>query len=553
LDLAGNSGIAHTRWATHGEVSERNAHPHTIDNGLVTIVHNGIVENYLDLKRELIQRGHAFASDTDSEVIAHLLADELREGTSLENALRSAMSRTQGAAAVVAMSTREPGTIAAARIGNAGGIVIGLMENGHAVASDIIALLPHTRKVAYLESGQIVRVTSDHLSVSGPAGRPVDPKIITTSRSHATAGKGQFRHYMAKEIAEQPEVVTAAMRQRVDFTEKTIDLPELDLSAAEADAVQRAVFIGMGTSLHAAMTGAQAMESLARVPSVAENASEIRYRNAVLDENCLVVAVTQSGETADTLAAMEYAKECGARLVAVVEAEGTQATRLADFTLPIRSGQEIGVAATKTMTATMVTLLLLSVEIAKARRKLDRSEESRLVEALAALPALAGQTLEQDGKIENLATEISGYHHLLYLGRGEGFPVAMEGALKRKEVAYIHAEGYAAGEMKHGVNALISDEMPTVAVAPHDSMFDKMAANVNEVKSRGGRVIALTTAGDDVMESLADDVLYVPTTHPLLQPVLNVIPLQQLAYHTALAVGSDPDKPRNLAKTVTVE
>jgi glucosamine--fructose-6-phosphate aminotransferase (isomerizing) len=309
----------------------------------------------------------------------------------------------------------------------------------------------------------------------------------------------------------------------------------------------------MGTSLHAAMAGAAAVEALARVPAVAENASELRYRNPVLDSRTLVVAVTQSGETADTLAAMELARSCGARLVTVVEAEGTQATRLAEVTLPVRCGQEIGVAATKTMTATMVTLALMAARFASLRGSLHPQAEADLVRAASSLPSLVGRALQQESKVRKLAKELTGFDHLLYLGRGPGFPVAMEGALKMKEVAYIHAEGYAAGEMKHGVNALISGRMPTIAVAPHDALFDKMVTNVNEVKSRGGRVIALTTEGDDVMASIVDDVIYVPVTHPLLQPVLNVIPLQQLAYHTAVALNLDPDKPRNLAKTVTVE
>ena len=551
--IGGHCGIAHTRWATHGAVTEKNAHPHTVSDGLVTMAHNGIVENYLELKKELNGLGCEFASDTDSEVIAHLIAVGMRAGSSLEDAVRAAIARTKGAAAILAMSAREPGVLVAARSGNAGGVVIGLLEGGHAIASDIVALLPHTKSVVYLENGHIARVEKDSLEISGPGGHSVEPRVVVSSRSPAASRKGQYRHYMAKEIAEQPEAITATMRQRVDFAAGRINVPELDLTAATAGAIQRAVFVAMGTSLHAAMTGAIALESLGRIPSTYENASELRYRNPVLDENCLVVAVTQSGETADTLAAMEYARDCGARLVAVVEAEGTQATRLADYVLPIMCGQEIGVAATKTMTATMVTLVLLAASIARLRGTLAAGAEKEMVEALAALPALAGRTLENDGKISGLASDIAGYAHLLYLGRGSGFPVAMEGALKMKEVAYIHAEGYAAGEMKHGVNALIGEDMPTIAIAPHDGLFDKMVANVNEVKSRGGRVIALTTEGDEVMATLAGDVIYVPGAHPLLQPVLNVIPLQQLAYHTALALGRDPDKPRNLAKTVTVE
>ena len=309
----------------------------------------------------------------------------------------------------------------------------------------------------------------------------------------------------------------------------------------------------MGTSLHAGMNGAAGLETLARIPSYAENASEFRYRNPVLDDKTLVVSVTQSGETADTLAAMEMARDRGSKMVTAVEAEGTQATRLANVTLPVRCGQEIGVAATKTMTATMVTLTLMAARIAALRGNLSEAQEGEIAESLTSLPALVGRALEREDAIKKIADDLTAYQHLLYLGRGAQFPMAMEGALKMKEIAYIHAEGYAAGEMKHGVNALISPEMPTIAIAPHDSMFEKMVSNVNEVKSRGGRVIVVTTDGDDVMESIADDVLYVPQTHPLLQPILNVIPMQMLAYHTSVALGMDPDKPRNLAKTVTVE
>jgi glucosamine--fructose-6-phosphate aminotransferase (isomerizing) len=553
LPFHGTTGIAHTRWATHGEVSERNAHPHSSSDGKVSIVHNGIVENYIELREELRRHGFKFSSDTDSEVIAHLVAHSMKSGKGLHEAVSEAMSRIDGAAAVVAVSELEPGKIVAARLGNAGGIVIGVTDGAHLVASDIVALLPYTSRVCYLESRQVVTLSANNFKVTDMDGNKVKSAVITTSRSYEAAQRGRFPHYMAKEIAEQPESVTAAMRQRVNFNTGRVDLPEFPLDAAGAATIQRAVFLGMGTSLHAAMTGATALETLARIPSIADNASELRYRDPVLDERTLVVAVTQSGETADTLAAMDLARASGALLVTIVEAEGTQATRLAAHTLPLRCGTEIGVASTKTMTATMVTLLLLAVKIGRLRGRLTPDSEEQIVRALAGLPGLVSRTLEQEPKIKKLASSLTGYNHLLYLGRGPGFPVAMEGALKMKEVAYIHAEGYAAGEMKHGVNALISEQMPTIAVVPHDELFDKMVTNVNEVKSRGGRVIALTTEGDTAMGSLADDVLICPSTHRLLQPVLNVVPLQLLAYHTAVALGHNPDKPRNLAKTVTVE
>ncbi len=553
LSPGGSLGIAHTRWATHGEVAERNAHPHVGRSGNVAVVHNGIVENYIDLKSELIDSGFTFSSETDSEVIAHLVSRETENGSCLSEAVRSAMRRVEGAAAIVATSVSEPEKLVAARLGNAGGIVIGSANGSHMLASDIVALLPHTNRVCYLESGQVATITPKSCDVTDLDGEPQQIDFVTSSRSADQAARGQFPHFMAKEIAEQPDSITAAMRQRVDLAQNTIDVPEFDLTPEQASAIDRAVFIGMGTSLHTGMHGASTLERLAQVPSYAENASEFRYRHPVVNENTLVVSVTQSGETADTLAAMELARDSGSKLVTAVEAEGTQATRLADITLPVRCGQEIGVAATKTMVATMITLTLMGARLAALRGVMSRETESEIAKALASLPSLAGTVLERDEPVKKIAQDLTAYRHLLYLGRGTQFPIAMEGALKMKEIAYIHAEGYAAGEMKHGVNALISAEMPTVALAPRDEMFEKMVSNVNEVKSRGGHVIAVTTDGDDVMESIADDVLYVPQTHPLLQPILNVIPMQMLAYHTAVALGMDPDKPRNLAKTVTVE
>lgn len=553
LSPNGNIGIAHTRWATHGEVVERNAHPHVGHSGTVAIVHNGIVENYLELKVELKEAGYTFLSDTDSEVIAHLVSREIDGGQTLEEAVSSTMKQVKGAAAVVATSVSEPEKIVAARLGNAGGIVIGEADGAYMVASDIVALLPHTNRVCYLESGQIASITPDRCNLSTLDGEPVATEFVTSTRSADMAARGRFPHFMAKEMAEQPESVTAAMRQRVDLGTGKIALPEFNLTPEVARSIDRAVFIGMGTSLHAAMNGASALETLARIPSYAENASEFRYRDPVLGNRTLVVSVTQSGETADTLAAMELARDSGSHLVTAVEAEGTQATRLAEITLPVRCGQEIGVAATKTMIATMVTLSLMAARLAALRGTLSEQAEAELAQALSSLPALVGTALEREAPVKKLAADLTAYNHLLYLGRGAQFPVAMEGALKMKEIAYIHAEGYAAGEMKHGVNALISKDMPTIAIAPRDAMFEKMVSNVNEVKSRGGRVIAITTDGDDVMESLADDVLYVPKTHALFQPLLNIIPMQMLAYHTSVALGMDPDKPRNLAKTVTVE
>ena len=551
--LKGCVGIGHTRWATHGEVNEVNAHPHTSAGGDVVIVHNGIVENYVELRRELIDAGYPFRSATDSEVIAHLIARHMEDGAPLEEAVRRMAQRIRGAAAVVAASTREPEKLVGLRIGNAGGIVAGFANGANLLASDLLALLPHTTRVAYVESGEIAVMTPDSVRFLDLDGKPLTKKPAAAGRTFEAAQKGEYPHFMAKEIAEQPEAVRGAMRQRLDFEAGDVRFPGFPLSAEDLCRIDRILLIGMGTSLHAAMTGAHYLEALARIPAAAENSSELRYRNPVLDERTLVISITQSGETADTLAAMEAAAGKGARLLTLVEAEGTQATRLAEGTLPIRAGQEIGVAATKTLMNTLVVLAELALYLGAQRGTLSPDAQRAAVDELARLPGLLGQLLQLDGRFAALTDRVRSRDHLLYLGRGRMHPIAMEGALKMKEIAYIHAEGYAAGEMKHGVNALISDAMPTIALAPAGPLYEKMLSNVNEVKARGGEVIALVTEGDTAMSTVADEVLYLPEASELIMPMLTLLPLQMLAYRTAVALGHDPDKPRNLAKTVTVE
>lgn len=551
--LRGSVGIGHTRWATHGAVNEANCHPHTSCDGGVAIVHNGIVENYVALRKELVATGHTFRSETDSEVIAHLLESLIAAGDSLVEAVRKSARRIQGAAAVVAASVTEPGEIVGLRLGNAGGIVAGFGDDGNLLASDLLALLPHTNRVAYLESGELVSVTAERISFQNLAGRKIDKPPVETDRSYEAAVRGSYPHFMAKEIHEQPESVTNAMRGRVNFGAGTVDLPGFPLDKADISALRQVVLVGMGTSLHAAMMGSHLVESLACIPSRAENASEFRYRGPVIDERTLVVSVSQSGETADTLAAMEGAALCNARQITVAEVEGSQATRMAEATLFIRAGQEIGVAATKTMANSAVVLYLLALYLAKVRGSLNQKAEKQAVDELAALPGMLSDLLRAEDRYKDLATRISHKEHLLYLGRGPMLPTALEGALKMKEIAYIHAEGYAAGEMKHGVNALISDAMPTIALAPSDRLHNKMVSNVNEVKARGGEVIALVTEGDEVIPGIADAVIYLPRASEAITPILALVPLQLLAYHTAVQLGHDPDKPRNLAKTVTVE
>lgn len=551
--MTGAAGIAHTRWATHGAVNEANCHPHSSADGSLAIVHNGIVENYVGLRNELTRHGYAFRSETDSEVIAHLVDHGMKAGDCLEDALRKAARKIRGAAAVVATSALEPEKIVGLRLGNAGGIVVGLGEEGSLLASDLLAILPHTNRVVYLDSGEMAVVTPKGASFLNLEGMTIEKSPVVTERTYEAAAIGNFPHFMLKEIHEQAEAVTNAMRSRVDFESRAVSMPEFPLSPDEVSHLRQVVLVGMGSSLYAAMMGAHAVEALARVPCHVENASEFRYRAPVLDRRTLVIAVTQSGETADTLAAMEAAAQAGARLLWVGEAEGSQADRMAEASLLIRAGQEIGVAATKTMMNTAMVLHLLALHLAKMRDQLPVELEGEAAIELAALPGKVGELLDTSEQMKTLAARLAVKQHLLYLGRGEMLPPALEGALKMKEIAYIHAEGYPAGEMKHGVNALIGSEMPTIALAPAGALREKMVGNVNEVKARGGEVIALVTEGDDFIPSIVDESVVLPKASESMAPFLALVPLQLLAYHTAVLLGHDPDKPRNLAKTVTVE
>ena len=552
-EVSGNVGIGHTRWATHGVVNQQNSHPHTSNNGSVAIAHNGIIENFLSLKDELVDSGVEFKSETDSEVLAHLVGNAVASGSSLREAVIGAASRIRGNTAVVAVSKTEPGVVVGLRVGNAGGIVIGKNDSAAVMASDTIALLPFTTEVIYLEPGEVVEIERSEIRLFDLEGSAIVRDPVVTAQNFEAAQKGNHPHFMSKEIAEQPEAIQGALRGRADFAAGTLSMPEITLTNDQIKSIDRVVITGMGTSLNAGMFGASAIESLARIPTVTENSSELRYRNPVLDSNTLVIAVTQSGETADTLAAMEHARQAGSHLGVVLELEGSQATRVADFTLPIRAGQEIGVASTKTMIASMTTLLELAVFLAEVRGVIDADRVKQIVNEIAELPSLVASALELNGEISQLAERISTFEDLLYLGRGAQLPIALEGALKMKELAYIHAEGYPAGEMKHGVNALLGPDMASVVCAPKNNLYEKMLSNISEVKARGGEVAAIVTEGDDVVGRIADHVIQVPDSPEILQPFMTLVPMQLLAYRTALALGRDPDKPRNLAKTVTVE
>ncbi len=549
----GTVGLAHTRWATHGKPSDDNAHPLQDCEGAVALVHNGIIENYIALREELKADGHRFASETDSEVLAHLIESYLGSGDGLAGAVRRAIRRIEGAAAFLVLSRAQPDRLVAARVSNAGGVVVGYGQHEHFLASDLPALLPETRTVAFLTDGEVAELTPEGVRYWDAQGQPVEKVPQTMPLDPVAAAKGAYKHFMLKEIMEQPQSVLDTFRGRVLFDPPSVDLAELEVPEATLRSVQRVVLVAMGTSLHAAMVGRHYFEAIAGVPAEVDNASEFRYRNPLVGPDTLVVSVAQSGETVDTLEAMSEVKRRGSPQITVCNTPGAQSTRIAEGTLHTRCGPEIGVASSKTLTASIVALYLLACYLGRVRDRLDEARQAELVEPLAHLPDLMGRILEDEGGVEELARRFFRYHHFLYLGRGLQYPVAMEGALKLKELSYIHAEGYPAGEMKHGPIALIDEEMPTVAIAVRDGMREKMLSNIEQVRARDGAVIALISEGDSELAAKADHVIEVPETPPLLLPLLTVLPLQLFAYHIAVWRGCDVDQPRNLAKTVTVE
>ena len=549
----GTIGLAHTRWATHGKPSDENAHPHLDCADDVAVVHNGIVENYLALRQELLARGHRFASETDTEVIAHLIEAELRRTEDLAEALRRAVERLEGAAAVVALSRRSPDRLVAARVGNAGGVVIGYGQHEYFVASDLPALLPETRRVAFLADGEGVELSREGVRYWDVQGEPMEKEPQTVPLDPVAAAKGVHKHFMLKEIMEQPECVLDTFRGRVLFDRPAVTLPDIDLPDTTLRSVRRVMLIGMGTSLHAAMVGRDYFERLAGLPAETENASEFRYRNLRIGPETLVISVAQSGETVDTLEAMHEAKRRGSLVITICNMPGAQSSRIADATVYTRCGPEIGVASSKTFTASLVALYLLACYLGRLQGYLDEAQLAEIVAPLAHVPDLMGRVLQRAPAIEQLAHRFHRFQDFLYLGRGLQYPIAMEGALKLKEVSYIHAEGYPAGEMKHGPIALIDEAVPTVAIAVRDGLREKMLSNIEQVKARDGTVIAVINEGDAELAAKVDHAIEVPEAPPLLLPLLTVLPLQLLAYHIAVYRGCDVDQPRNLAKTVTVE
>ncbi len=551
--IAGKLGIGHTRWATHGEPSARNAHPHLGSTKQVVVVHNGIVENFLELREELAAEGVVFNSDTDTEVIVHLVERFLSGGTSLEEATRQALRQLKGAHGVVVFSSLEPDKLIAARIGNAGGVVIGLGKGEMFIASDIPAILDHTRTMVFLESHQMAVVTRTGYSVKTLDGTPVAAQEHSISWDPVAAEKGEYRHFMQKEIHEQVRSLTDTLAGRVDFDEGTVRLPQLNLTAEQARKISRIIITACGTAANAGMVGKVLIEAIARIPVEVDIASEFRYRDPIVDENTVVLAISQSGETADTLAAMDEGRKRGAKLWSIVNAIGSQAMRVADGYISMQVGPEIGVASTKAFTAPLVDLYLLAVLLGDLRGTLKEKDRRQLVADLRLVPDLVGRCLDREPEIVQVAREMKYIRNMLYLGRGTNMPIAYEGALKLKEISYIHAEAYPAGEMKHGPIALVDRDMPVLAIAPEDPWHEKMISQIEQAKARGGNVIVVATEGDTRVEALADHVFWVPKTPWLLLPVITVIPLQLFAYHIASLRGLDVDQPRNLAKSVTVE
>jgi glucosamine--fructose-6-phosphate aminotransferase (isomerizing) len=565
--LAGASGIGHTRWATHGRPSEANAHPHVA--GRVAVVHNGIIENHVSLRRELEAKGVRFASDTDTEIVAHLVDEALVPGGRLVDAVRAALARVRGAYAIAVLASGAPDEIVVAKADSP--LVIGIGQGEMLCASDIPALLAHTREVVFLQDGEIATLTRGAAEIVTLAGAPVKRSPKTIDWSPTQAEKGGYKHFMLKEIDEQPRAVEDTLRGRVDLASGDVVGEEIGIEADLAKRVGRVYFVACGTSAHAAMAGRYWVEQLARIPAVVEIGSEVRYRNPVFGPGDLVVAVSQSGETLDTLAAVKTAKARGAHVLAIANVIDSAIPRASDAALYTHAGPEIGVASTKCFTTQLVAMLLLAVYLGRRRGTLGADDARRVLEALTRAPHQMRAVLAKADDVRHLAKKYMRTQHMLFLGRGTGFPIALEGALKLKEVSYVHAEGYAAGEMKHGPIALIDEEMPVVALCPRDAHYEKTFSNMQEVNAREGQIIAVCTQGDEDVRALLSrdsapgssrrasgpssepDVVEVPAAEPEILPLLTVLPLQLLAYHVADLKGTDVDQPRNLAKTVTVE
>jgi len=547
--LHGTVGIGHTRWATHGKPSEQNAHPHR--SGSLVLVHNGIVENYAALKARLQQEGYRFESETDTEVMAHLIAWHLKDDRGLEGAVRAATKEVRGSYAIAVLCEKEPQTIIAARSGCP--LVVGMSDHGAFAASDVTAILAHTRDVVFLEDDELAVLSTNGLVVKDAKGKPVTRAATQIAWDAAAAEKGGYPHFMLKEIHEQPQAILDTMRGRYTFERGEADLPDIGLTPAQFADVQRVWIVACGTSWHAALVGKYLIEEMVRAPVQVDIGSEFRYRNPLIGPGDLLIAISQSGETADTLAAAREARRQGARMVSICNVVGSTLARESDGVLYTHAGPEIGVASTKAFTAQLTALYLLALHLGRVRGTVSVEEGRAWLDRFVTLPTHVQHLLGREAELVAIAKRYHTKRNFLYLGRGINYPIALEGALKLKEISYIHAEGYAAGEMKHGPIALLDKDMPVVVLAPRDRLYEKTVSNLMEVKARAAPVIAFVTAGERELGKAADAVFTVPDVHPLLSPILFVVPLQLLAYHIAVLRGTDVDQPRNLAKSVTVE
>ena len=552
--LDGLYGLGHTRWATHGRPTEENAHPHRDCTGRIVVVHNGIIENYLELKQELQKQGHQFVTETDTEIVAHLVERETKDD-GLENATRRALKHMRGLFALVIMSADDPNKIVTVR--NGPPIVVGLGEGEFFVDSDIPAILSHTRDVVFMGDEEMAVITATGVEFTDYSGKPVSNKSTRVSWDPVMAEKAGYKHFMLKEIFEQPMAIKETVLGRASVESGKVFLHEIEIPDEVLRETERVVILACGTSWHAALVGKFLIESLARIPVDVDYGSEYRYRDPIVSKNTLAIVITQSGETADTLAALREAKKKGARSIAICNVVGSMATRETEGTVYTHAGPEIGVASTKAFTSQLVALHLLALYLGQIRGALTPDMARPQIESLMQLPLLLEQALKTDSLTEEIAKRFYQRSDFLYLGRGINYPIALEGALKLKEISYIHAEGYPAGEMKHGPIALIDEQMPLVTIAPDDHVFEKMIGNIQEAKARGGSVIALATERQrglkDLLDPAHDFLITVPESHPLIAPVLMVVPLQLLDYHIAIRRGCDVDQPRNLAKSVTVE
>ncbi|NVN90461.1 MAG: glutamine--fructose-6-phosphate transaminase (isomerizing) [Desulfuromonadales bacterium] len=547
--LFGSIGIGHTRWATHGRPSEINAHPHKA--GSIIVVHNGIIENYLQLREELKKAGHTFRSETDTEVISHLIEDTLTREPDFEKAVRSALARLVGAYAVCILNELEPGTLIAAKLGSP--MVVGLGEHEFFVASDIPAILAHTREMVFMEDGEMVVFRNGAAEFSTIAGAILDKKARHIDWSPLMAEKGGYKHFMLKEIHEQPRAVRDTIAGRLLEDSGDVYLGDLNFSDQQLADVKRIVIVACGTSWHAALLGKFYLEGYCRIPVEVDIASEFRYRNPVIDASTLMMVISQSGETADTLAALREAKSRGAMVTAICNVVDSSIAREAGSVIYTHAGPEIGVASTKAFVTQLTALYLFTIHMGRAIGRVDIANGQRMIASLKRVPAMLEEALKLNGVTEKIARKYMNARDFLFLGRGKNFPIALEGALKLKEISYIHAEGYPAGEMKHGPIALIDEDVPVVVLVPRNSAYEKTLSNMEEVIARSGRVIALCSEGDDEVRGRAEDVIEIPSLDEDLDPLLLSVPLQLLAYHVAVLKGTDVDQPRNLAKSVTVE